>query len=155
MFGRLIGQWMSGLSPGIFAMVGAGAFLAGVSRMTISLGVIMFELTGELEYILPNMIAILMAKWVADAISAQGVYDVAQTVLGHPFLDARILVLGDRAWNGRHGLTCDGGGREAGRCLLCRTAVRGLRSGQKARLVEASGRRQHSAVVTLIYMGRA
>lgn len=87
MFGRLVGQWVSDISPGIFAMVGAGAFLAGVSRMTISLGVIMFELTGEVEYVLPNMIAILVAKWVADAISKEGVYDVAQAVLGHPFMD--------------------------------------------------------------------
>ena len=55
--------------------------------MTISLCVIMFELTGELEYIVPNMIAILVAKWVADALEHEGVYDLAQTVLGHPFLD--------------------------------------------------------------------
>ena len=49
--GRLVGQipfLSNSISPGIFAMVGAGAFLAGVSRMTISLAVIMFELTGEL-----------------------------------------------------------------------------------------------------------
>ena len=42
-FGRLIGQWIGTTSPGIFAMVGASAFLAGVCRMTISLCVIMFE----------------------------------------------------------------------------------------------------------------
>lgn len=86
-FGRLVGQAIGDISPGIFAMVGAGAFLAGVSRMTISLCVIMFELTGELEYIVPHMIAILVAKWVADALGKEGVYDLAQTVLGHPFLD--------------------------------------------------------------------
>ena len=87
-FGRLVGQWITTISPGIFAMVGAAAFLAGVSRMTISLCVIMFELTGELEYIVPHMIAILVAKWVADALEKDGVYDLAQAVLGHPFLDA-------------------------------------------------------------------
>ncbi|KAF1816802.1 hypothetical protein P152DRAFT_469331 [Eremomyces bilateralis CBS 781.70] len=86
-FGRLVGQFVPDINPGIFAMVGAGAFLAGVSRMTISLCVIMFELTGELEFTLPNMIAILTAKFVADAISLESVYDLAQTVLGHPFLD--------------------------------------------------------------------
>jgi chloride channel 3/4/5 len=86
-FGRLIGQFVPEVSPGIFAMVGAAAFLAGVSRMTISLAVIMFELTGELEYIVPDMIGIMVAKWVADVLEHEGVYDLAQTVLGHPFLD--------------------------------------------------------------------
>lgn len=33
------------------------------------------------------MIAILVAKWTADAISSEGVYDLAQSILGHPFLD--------------------------------------------------------------------
>ena len=55
--------------------------------MTVSLTVIMFELTGQVDYIPPFMMAILIAKWVADAISSEGVYDLAQTVLGHPFLD--------------------------------------------------------------------
>src|SRR5271154_1570238 len=68
-------------------MVGAGAFLAGVSRMTISLAVIMFELAGELEFIVPNMIGIMVAKWIADALGREGVFDLARTVLGHPFLD--------------------------------------------------------------------
>lgn len=92
LFGRLLGQWIGTISPGIFAMVGAAAFLAGVSRMTISLCVIMFELTGELEYVLPHMIAILVAKWVAESLSGEGVYDLAQNVLGHPFLDLDISV---------------------------------------------------------------
>jgi chloride channel 3/4/5 len=87
LFGRLVGQLIPSISPGIFAMVGSAAFLAGVSRMTISLAVIMFELTGQLAYVVPHMLAILVAKWVADAISSEGVYDLAQNVLGHPFLD--------------------------------------------------------------------
>lgn len=86
-FGRLIGQVIPDISPGIFAMVGSVAFLAGVSRMTISLVVIMFELTGELDYTVPHMVAVMVAKWVADALEKEGVYDLAQTVLGHPFLD--------------------------------------------------------------------
>ncbi len=36
---------------------------------------------------MPHMIAILVAKWVADGLEREGVYDLAQTVLGHPFLD--------------------------------------------------------------------
>ncbi|CAI6251277.1 unnamed protein product [Periconia digitata] len=92
LFGRLVGQSITSISPGIFAMVGAAAFLAGVSRMTISLAVIMFELTGQLEYVVPHMVAILVAKWVADSISSESVYDLAQTVLGHPFLDSETAI---------------------------------------------------------------
>lgn len=90
LFGRMVGQTpflFASVSPGIFAMVGAGAFLAGVSRMTVSLAVIMFELTGEVNFILPFMVAILTSKWVADAISKEGVYDLGQHLLGLPFLD--------------------------------------------------------------------
>ena len=97
-FGRLVGQGIGSISPGIFAMVGAAAFLAGVSRMTLSLVVIMFELTGELEYVVPHMIAILVAKWIADALEKEGVYDLAQTITGHPFLDIdRALTLSQRS----------------------------------------------------------
>jgi chloride channel 3/4/5 len=47
----------------------------------------MFELTGQLSYTVPSMLAILVAKWTADAISSEGVYDLAQSLLSHPFLD--------------------------------------------------------------------
>lgn len=93
LFGRMVGQLVPDISPGIFAMVGSAAFLAGVSRMTVSLAVIMFELTGEVNFTPPFMIAILTAKWVADSISAEGVYDLAQHVMGHPFLDAEQAVV--------------------------------------------------------------
>jgi chloride channel 3/4/5 len=92
LFGRMVGQLVPNISPGIFAMVGSAAFLAGVSRMTVSLAVIMFELTGEVNFIPPFMIAILTAKWVADAISADGVYDLAQHLQGHPFLEAEAAI---------------------------------------------------------------
>lgn len=91
LFGRMVGQapiLFDSISPGIFAMVGAAAFLAGVSRMTVSLAVIMFELTGEVNFIPPFMVAILTSKWVADAISGESVYDLSQHLLGHPYLDA-------------------------------------------------------------------
>jgi len=48
--------------PGLYAMVGAAAVLGGVTRMTVSLVVIMFELTGSLEFIVPTMVAVMFAK---------------------------------------------------------------------------------------------
>jgi chloride channel 3/4/5 len=44
------------ITPGSYAMVGAAAFMGGVTRMTVSLVIIMFELTGALTYVLPIMI---------------------------------------------------------------------------------------------------
>lgn len=47
-------------------MVGAAATLAGVTRTTVSLAVIMFELTGTLTYVTPVMIGVwyLHGMWL-------------------------------------------------------------------------------------------
>lgn len=58
--------WMD---PGVFALIGAGAFLAGTSRMTMAICVIMVELSAELHYLLPVMVAIVMSKSTADWLS--------------------------------------------------------------------------------------
>ena len=51
------GQDESCITPGLYAMVGAAAALGGVTRMTVSLVVIMFELTGGVRYIVPLMVS--------------------------------------------------------------------------------------------------
>lgn len=53
----------------------------GVTRMTVSLVVIMFELTGGLEYIVPLMAATMTSKWVADAFGREGIYEVCVCVV--------------------------------------------------------------------------
>ncbi|XP_044718116.1 voltage gated chloride channel domain-containing protein [Hirsutella rhossiliensis] len=50
------------VTPGTYAIVGAAAALAGVTRMTVSIVVIMFELTGALTYVLPIMVAVMLSK---------------------------------------------------------------------------------------------
>ncbi|XP_065058528.1 H(+)/Cl(-) exchange transporter 4-like [Rhopilema esculentum] len=75
------------VTPGLYAMVGAAAVLGGVTRMTVSLVVIMFELTGGLTYIVPLMVAIMTSKWVGDAIIKEGIYDGHIHLNGYPFLD--------------------------------------------------------------------
>ncbi|KAK0460988.1 chloride channel [Desarmillaria tabescens] len=62
--------------PGLYAMVGAAASLSGVTRTTVSLAVIMFELTDTLTYVVPVMLAVLVAKGVADALEPKGIYDL-------------------------------------------------------------------------------
>lgn len=44
------------ITPGTYAFLGAGAALSGIMHLTVSVVVIMFELTGALEYILPTMV---------------------------------------------------------------------------------------------------
>ncbi|XP_048826147.1 H(+)/Cl(-) exchange transporter 3 isoform X2 [Brienomyrus brachyistius] len=77
------------ITPGLYAMVGAAACLGGVTRMTVSLVVIMFELTGGLEYIVPLMAAVMTSKWVGDAFGREGIYEAHIRLNGYPFLDAK------------------------------------------------------------------
>ena len=83
------------ITPGTYAMVGAAATLAGVTRMTVSLVVIMLELTGAMTYVLPVMIAVMVAKWVADALEPEGIYDALIRLRGYPFLDSREVYKGN------------------------------------------------------------
>ncbi len=76
------------VTSGVYAMIGAAATLAGVTRMTVSIVVIMFELTGALTYVLPIMVAVMLSKWVGDAFSRRGIYESWIHLNGYPFLDA-------------------------------------------------------------------
>ncbi|KAF9453587.1 Cl-channel protein [Macrolepiota fuliginosa MF-IS2] len=74
------------ISPGFYAVIGAAAMLGGVTRMTISLVVILFELTGALSHVLPIMIAVMTAKWVGDAQGIDGIYSVWIAMRRYPWL---------------------------------------------------------------------
>ncbi|KAG8213974.1 chloride channel [Butyriboletus roseoflavus] len=75
--------------PGLYAMVGAAAALSGVTRTTVSLAVIMFELTDTLTYAVPVMLSVLVAKTVADALEPKGIYDLVIELSQLPYLDAK------------------------------------------------------------------
>jgi len=78
-------------------MVGAAASLAGVTRTTVSLAVIMFELTDTLSYTIPVMVAVLCAKTTADALEEKGIYEIVISVARLPYLDSKKTFLwGDR-----------------------------------------------------------
>lgn len=51
------------MTPGIYAMVGAAACLSGITRMTVSLVVIVFEITGSVNFIVPLMCAVMTGKY--------------------------------------------------------------------------------------------
>ncbi|KAE8454167.1 hypothetical protein EG329_005092 [Mollisiaceae sp. DMI_Dod_QoI] len=75
------------VTPGTYAIIGAAAALGGVTRMTVSIVVITFELTGALTYVLPIMIAVMISKWVGDAFGKRGIYESWIHFNEYPFLD--------------------------------------------------------------------
>lgn len=77
------------ITPGTYAIVGAASALAGTTRMTASIVVIMFELTGALTYVLPIMIAVLLAKWIGDVFGQRSIYDAWIRLNEYPYLDNR------------------------------------------------------------------
>ncbi len=62
------------IQPGVYALIAAGSTMCGVTRLSVTLAVILFELTGSLDYVLPFSLAILVAKWTADAIEPLSIY---------------------------------------------------------------------------------
>lgn len=57
------------ITPGTYAFLGAGAALSGIMHITVTVVVIMFELTGALTYILPTMVSKILA---CDTCTADG-----------------------------------------------------------------------------------
>ncbi|MBW0474197.1 hypothetical protein O181_013912 [Austropuccinia psidii MF-1] len=77
------------ITPGTYALLGSAAALGGIMRMTLSVVVIMFELTGALTYILPTMIVLLVTKAVSDQLTKEhgGIADQMIQLNGFPCLE--------------------------------------------------------------------
>jgi chloride channel 3/4/5 len=75
------------ITPGTYAFLGAAASLSGIMHITISVVVIMFELTGALTYILPTMIVVGVTKAVGELFGKGGIADRMIWFSGFPFLD--------------------------------------------------------------------
>ncbi|XP_030459160.1 chloride channel protein CLC-c [Syzygium oleosum] len=89
-YGRLVGTFLgplSGLDAGLFALLGAASFLGGTMRMTVSLCVILLELTNSLLMLPLVMLVLLISKTVADSFN-KGVYDQIVKMKGLPYMEA-------------------------------------------------------------------
>ncbi len=82
-FGRMIGHLLHKLDrihgtfadSGTYALMGAASMCAGISRMTISLTVMILEATGDMQYVLPLMLTILVARLIGNVFT-EGIYDM-------------------------------------------------------------------------------
>ncbi|SCW02990.1 LAFE_0G00518g1_1 [Lachancea fermentati] len=72
---------------GIYAMISAGAFMAGVTRMNVTLAIIMFELTSSYNYVVPISIAIAVSNLIGYIIEPQSVYEMLIRKNDLPYLD--------------------------------------------------------------------
>jgi chloride channel 7 len=89
-YGRLIGTMLgplSNLDAGLCALLGAASFLGGTMRMTVSLCVILLELTNDLLMLPLMMLVLLISKTVADSFN-KGIYDQMVRMKGFPYMEA-------------------------------------------------------------------
>jgi len=102
-YGRLVSrifELITTLDRGLFALLGAASFLGGTMRMTVSICVILLELTNDLLLLPLVMLVLLVSKTVADSFN-KGVYDLILQIKGLPYLEAHAepymknLVAGD------------------------------------------------------------
>lgn len=63
------------VSASSYAVIGAASFFTGITKLTMSVVVIMFELTGALSYVLPIMVSVMTLKFVNDYMSETNIYD--------------------------------------------------------------------------------
>lgn len=84
------------ITPGTYALLGAAAALGGIMRITVTVVVIMFELTGALTYILPTMIVLMVTKSVSDQLvkGHGGIADQMIRLNGFPCLEKEDHVYG-------------------------------------------------------------
>ncbi|CAI4043866.1 Gef1p SKDI_10G2420 [Saccharomyces kudriavzevii IFO 1802] len=94
-FGRavslLVERFISGpavITPGAYAFLGAAATLSGITNLTLTVVVIMFELTGAFMYIIPVMIVVAITRIILSTSGISGgIADQMIMVNGFPYLE--------------------------------------------------------------------
>ncbi|KAJ4761261.1 Chloride channel protein [Rhynchospora pubera] len=88
-YGRLIGMLMgsySNLDHGLFAVLGSASLLGGSMRITVSVCIMLLELTDNLLLLPLVMLVLLISKTVADVFT-ENVYDLLVKLKGFPYLE--------------------------------------------------------------------
>lgn len=102
-YGRFIAMLLasaSTLDHGLFAVLGSAAFLGASMRMTVSVCIIILELTNNLLLLPLVMLVLFISKIVADTMNAN-IYDLLLKIKGLPYLEShaepymRQLTVGD------------------------------------------------------------
>ena len=62
-------------NPGVYAIVGMGAVVAGTTHGVLSAILIVYEMTGDYQIILPIMVAAGLSSWLARFIDPESIYE--------------------------------------------------------------------------------
>ena len=112
LYGRLLGKatldifgvaedsYWTWVDQGAFALLGAVSFFAGVTRLTVSLAVIMVEVTNDVQFLLFIIVTILFAKWTGDFFT-RSIYHSLIEAKCVPYLEAEPVILKEGGKFGR------------------------------------------------------
>lgn len=98
-YGRIWGHFLNQIAPGsvadsgTYALVGAAALNGGVTRITISMTIIMLETTGNMTYLLPLMLTFICARYAGNAMST-GLYNIQIYIKDIPYIRDTLKSLG-------------------------------------------------------------
>jgi len=92
LFGVQNGAYWQWMDPGAFALLGGASFFGGVTRLTMSLAVIMVEITNDIQFLLLIIVTILFAKWTGDFFT-HPLYHSFLEFRCIPFLDAEPVLI--------------------------------------------------------------
>jgi len=95
--GRLMGTGLNKLNigtshPGIYAVVGSGAFLGGFTHMTIAIVALLVEACHDLSLTNPTMIGIFVGRLFSQLICPHAYDEMLILAKGVPFLEAELPV---------------------------------------------------------------
>ena len=81
-------EWFGAdVTPSTFALLGVAALLAGIQRSTVSLCVILVEGTGQIKILMPAIITVVVARYVASLIYKKGIFEAVMEWAKLPYLD--------------------------------------------------------------------
>ena len=83
-FGQIVGQLFPEVTapPGAYALVGMSAFFTGAAHAPITAILILFEMTGNYQIILPLMLATVTSTLISKALSPESIYTLKLTRRG-------------------------------------------------------------------------
>ena len=80
------------ITPGLYALIGSASMFTGVTKNTVFTIIVMMELSGKLNYIIPMLIAVISSKYSSDYFIKHGLTMAFMRRLKYPCLDNKLML---------------------------------------------------------------